>query len=60
MQISVLWWVVYTIWVVLGLWNNWPAAGSGVEKARGMGGVLVLYGLVGALGWKCFGPAIHQ
>ena len=57
MTTSVAFWVLYLIWVVFGIWSNWPVAGGNL---RPVGGTLVLLILLALLGWKCFGSPIHN
>ena len=56
MDIGIWFWVIYVICVLFGCWSNWPAAGG---NFRPMGSAIVVFILLGLLGWKCFGPPIH-
>jgi hypothetical protein len=54
MPLSILFWVVYLIALIFGVWGNydqpnWP---------RNAGGHLALWILVGILGWHVFGSAV--
>jgi len=51
---GLIYWIVMLIWLVLGLWSNWPVVGNG----RPLGGTIVLFVLLVLLGWKVFGPPI--
>lgn len=57
MTISLLFWVIMLIWLIFGLYTNWPASGT---KAWPMGGHIVLWILLALLGWDVFGPAIRN
>lgn len=57
MSLSLLFWVIYIISVVFGLWSNWPL---GADKARGLGLSFVVLVLIGLLGWQVFGAAVHR
>lgn len=54
---SLLYWVIMLIWLLFGLWNNWPAPGT---RPWGAGGHIVLWILLALLGWRVFGAAIHS
>ena len=56
MSIGLLFWILYIIALVFGLWSNWPATGPAF---RPLGGTLLIFVLIGLLGWKCFGAAVH-
>lgn len=54
------------IYLVLGLWSNWPAGGSNpgnpnyTGRAMGpLGGTLLLFLLLLVLGWAVFGKPVH-
>lgn len=55
MSFALCFWIGMFMWLVFGLWSNWPAAGN----FRPMGGTLLLFILLVLLGWKVFGPPIH-
>lgn len=57
MSISLLFWVIMILWLLFGLWQNWPAPGG---KPFAVGGVIVLWVLLALLGWRVFGAALHQ
>ena len=40
------------LWLVLGLWSTWPNVRAGAPN-------LILFVLIGLLGWRVFGAAIH-
>lgn len=56
MTLALLYWILMLIWLVFGLWSNWPATGPNM---RPLGGTLLLFILLVILGWKVFGPAIR-
>lgn len=57
MSIGLIFWVIMLVWLVFGLYTNWPAAGSG---GRAIGGVVLEWILFALLGWAVFGAAIHR
>ena len=59
MSISLLFWILYIVGLVFGLFINWPAA-PGAIGFRGTGYTLLLFILIGLLGWHVFGPAIRS
>lgn len=57
MQLQLLFWILMLLWAFFGVFNAWPAAG----QPRGpFVGSLLLFILIGLLGWQTFGPAIHR
>jgi hypothetical protein len=47
------------VWLLVGLWWYWPA--GGVVQAYGpIGWGLVLFLLLGLLGWQVFGPPLRD
>jgi len=56
MPLSILFWVVYVISVLFGVWSNYDAAQP--LWYRRAGAYLVLWLLVGMLGWSVFGPVV--
>lgn len=54
MTFSLLYWLLMVIWLVLGVWQSWPI------KAKESSGTLLLYALMVLVGWKVFGPPIHD
>jgi membrane protein YdbS with pleckstrin-like domain len=56
--LRILFWVIYLISFLVGFWGyyepttpNWP---------RRAGGYLVVWVLIGILGWSVFGPAVTR
>ena len=56
MPLGILFWVIYLLSLVVGLWGYYEPAPS--PWFRRAGGYVVLWILVGILGWSVFGPAI--
>jgi len=54
MSIALLFWIIMLVWLIFGLWSQWPAGGP-----TGIGNVIVLWILLALLGWHVFGPALH-
>lgn len=54
MTIAFLFWLLMILWLVFGLWSNWPT-----DATRGyfrpLGGSLLLFILLFLLGWRAFG-----
>ena len=59
MSLGLIFWILMLIWLVFGMWSNWPASGSASESLRPMGGTVLLFILLLLLGWNQFGPPIH-
>jgi hypothetical protein len=55
MPMSILFWVIYIISLLVGFWGYYEPTGAWVRRA---GGYIALWVLVGILGWSVFGPAI--
>jgi hypothetical protein len=55
MSISLLFWILYILALVFSMWANWPANGA----FRPLGAPLLVFVLIGLLGWKVFGAAVH-
>ena len=45
------------VWLVFGLWSNWPVGAGGMKP---LGGALLIFILLAILGWQVFGAAIHK
>ncbi len=58
MPIGLLFWVIYIIAVLFGLWANY--APGQPFAIRPFGGYLVLWILVGILGYEVFGAAVRR
>jgi len=60
MKIGLLFWILMLIWLVFGLWLTWPAS-TGSALAFGLvGGNLLLFLVIGLLGWKVFGSPVQE
>jgi len=57
MNLSLLFWVIYIISLIFGVWTNWPPEAN---KAKPLGLSLIIFILIGLLGWQVFGPAVHK
>ena len=55
MPLGILFWVVYVVAIIFGVWSNYT---PGQPWFRAAGAYLVLWLLVGILGWSVFGPVI--
>lgn len=58
MSISIAFWVLMLIWLVLGLATNWPGRGF-FGPYGGVVNSLLLFVLFALLGWHDFGAPIH-
>ena len=56
MPLSYLWWVIYILSLLVGLWGWYEPAPS--PWFRRAGGYIILWVLVGMLGWRVFGSAV--
>jgi hypothetical protein len=60
MKIGLLFWILMLVWLLFGLWSQWPS-GSGSALTYGpVGGALLLFLVVGLLGWKVFGAPLQE
>lgn len=57
MPLGILFWVIYVIAILFGVWSNYEA-GQPLWFRRA-GAYLVLWLLVGILGWHVFGPVVR-
>jgi predicted membrane channel-forming protein YqfA (hemolysin III family) len=55
MSAGVWFWLLYVICVIFGMWAEWPADG----RYRPLGGRLVVFILLGLLGFRVFGSPIQ-
>jgi membrane protein YdbS with pleckstrin-like domain len=58
MPLGTLFWVVYVIAILFGVWSNYDAAQP--LWYRRAGAYLVLWVLVGILGWEVFGSVVKR
>jgi hypothetical protein len=52
MSISLMYWILMLVWLVLGVWSSWP-------NYKTSGGNALLFILLLILGWKIFGAPIN-
>jgi hypothetical protein len=57
MSIGLVFWILMLLWLVFGLWQNWPGVQAG--QWHPLGGSLLLFILLLLLGWHAFGPPIR-
>lgn len=60
MSFALIYWILMLIWLVFGLWSNWPAGTPGGSGFRPLGGTLLLFILLVLLGWRVFGAPVHS
>ena len=58
MQKSLLFWILMLFWLLVGIWGFWPAGGAALAYGT-IGWGLVLFLLIGLLGWKVFGAPLQ-
>jgi hypothetical protein len=58
MPLGILFWVLYVVAFLFGFWSNYEANQPLWIKRAGT--YLVLWILVGVLGWEVFGPVVHR
>ena len=56
MPLGILFWTIYVIAILFGVWSNYEAGQPLWVKRAGAYGVLWL--LVGFLGWTVYGPVV--
>ncbi len=56
MPLGILFWVIYVIAILFGVWSNYVANDPAWPRRAGAYGVLWL--LVGMLGWATFGAVV--
>lgn len=57
MSFSLCFWILMLLWAVFGIFPGWPR-GENVKYGP-FAGTIILFVLIGLLGWKTFGPPIH-
>ncbi len=55
MSVAFVFWLLMLLWLIFGFVFFWPMGGSWYP----VGGNLLLFVLLGLLGWKVFGFPIH-
>jgi len=60
MTLQLLYWILMLLWLVFGLWANWPAPGAPRDGTafRPLGGTVLLFVLLVILGWETFGSPV--
>lgn len=56
MPIGILFWVLYVLSIVLGLWSTYTPADPLWTRRAGYS--VVVWVLIGLLGWSVFGPVV--
>lgn len=59
MKIGLLFWILMLVWLLFGAWTYWPMGGTAAVSFGPLGGSLLLFVLVGILGWKAFGAPLQ-
>jgi len=57
MTLSLLFWVLMLLWIVLGMWSSWSTIKSDWRPA---GGQILLFILLLVLGWAQFGAPVQS
>jgi hypothetical protein len=57
MPLNLAFWILMLLWLVLGVIPVW--APDGQPNYRVVGGNLLLFILIGMLGWHAFGAPLH-
>lgn len=52
MPMGLLFWILMLIWLIFGLWQDWP-------NYPVAGHNLLLFIVIGILGWHAFGAPVH-
>ena len=60
MKIGLLFWLLMILWLLFGLWSYWPAGSGGPIAYGPVGGSLLLFILLGLLGWMVFGAPLQK
>lgn len=55
MPISFIFWLLMLLWLLFGLWRAWPFSSDRFAPA----GDLLLFIVIGLLGWRVFGFPIQ-
>jgi hypothetical protein len=58
MSIALLFWVIMLVWLIFGVFTNWPKAPG--QPPWPIGGHIILWVLLALLGWAQFGAAVHK
>jgi hypothetical protein len=57
MAFGLAFWILMLLWLVFGLWQNWPGIAQG--QYAPIGGSLLLFVLLLLLGWSVYGAPLH-
>ena len=57
MSYALAYWILIFLWLIFGLWSNWPVQGNGF---RTIGGNILQFILFVLIGLQIFGKPIHQ
>lgn len=57
MSLGLAFWIGMFLWLLFGLWTNWPV-NSG--NAKPFGATILLFVLLALLGWAEFGAPLHK
>jgi hypothetical protein len=57
MSAGIWFWIIYVLCVLFGMYFDWPQGDK--PNYRPLGGRLVVFVLLGLLGWRVFGPPIQ-
>jgi hypothetical protein len=60
MRIGLLFWILMLVWLLFGFWLYWPAANGTGMSFGFVGGNLLLFLVIGLLGWKVFGSPLRE
>jgi hypothetical protein len=52
MSMGLLFWILMLLWLIFGVWWNWP-------NHYLVGGNVLLFVLLAILGWHAFGAPVH-
>lgn len=56
MPMGLLFWILMLIWLVFGVYRDWPRGDGNYVP---LGNSLLLFVLIGLLGWAAFGPPLR-
>lgn len=56
MTLGFLFWLLMILTFFFNVWSNWPLS----TGLRPLGGNLLVFILIGLLGWQVFGPVLHR
>lgn len=60
MRAGIWFWIIYVICLLFGIWFSWPTGQAvGLVHFAPLGGSLIVFILIGLLGWKVFGPPVQ-